>query len=425
MGFRVQSWDLDSIRKRPEVRDAMILHIDMDAFYASVEERDRPELVGRPVIVGGTPEGRGVVAAANYVARTFGVHSAMPAITARRLCPHGVFLRPRMECYAEISDQIRAIFETYTPLVEPLSLDEAFLDVTGSAPLFGSAESIGRAIKQEIRQRLRLVASVGVAPNKFLAKIASDLQKPDGFVVIAPDRVQEFLDPLPVGRLWGVGRVTGQVFQRLGIHRIGQLRQLPVEMLRQHFGNTGDHLWELSQGIDDRPVVPEQAAKSLSHETTFAEDLEDPEAMRAWLLELSEQVGCRLRRQGLQARTVQLKVRFEDFQTITRAQTLPQPTSVTQEIWQAALQMFAERLPARRLRVRLLGVGTSGLGQPGLVQLSLFPEAEHQRQSRLDAVADRIKEKFGPASLQRALGLLHEVEHRSGPPGADRNQYGK
>jgi DNA polymerase-4 len=396
----------------------------MDAFYASVEERDRPELVGKPVIVGGTPEGRGVVAAANYVARKFGVHSAMPAVTAHRLCPRGIFLRPRMDYYAEVSDQIRGIFEKYTPLVEPLSLDEAFLDVTGSERLFGPAETIGRMIKQEIRERLRLVASVGVAPNKFLAKIASDLKKPDGFVIVEPDRVQEFLDPLPVGRLWGVGKVTGQVFENLGIHRIGQLRQMPVELLRHHFGAGGDHLWELSQGIDDRPVVPEQEAKSISHETTFAKDLVDPEQMRAWLLELSEQVGCRMRRHGLKGRTVQLKVRYEDFHTITRAQTLPQPTNVTQEIWWTADQMFAERLPARRLQIRLLGVGMSGFDHPGTVQLSLFPEAEHDRQARLDEVADQIKEKFGQASLQRALGMLHDVEPKAGTRGPNRDQYG-
>jgi len=403
----------------------MILHVDMDAFYASVEERDRPELVGKPVIVGGTPEGRGVVAAANYVARKFGVHSAMPAVTAHRLCPRGTFLRPRMEYYAEVSDQIRAIFDKYTPLVEPLSLDEAFLDVAGSERLFGSAESIGRMIKQEIRDRLRLVASVGVAPNKFLAKIASDLKKPDGFVVVDPDRVQEFLDPLPVGRLWGVGKVTGRVFEKLGIHGIRQLRQMPVELLRHHFGSGGEHLWALSHGIDDRPVVPEQEAKSISHETTFAKDLEDPEQMRAWLLELSEQVGCRMRRHSLKGRTVHLKVRFEDFHTITRAQTLPEPTNVTQEIWQTADQMFAERLPARRLHIRLLGVGMSGFEHPAMVQLSLFPEAEHERQARLDEVADQIKEKFGQAGLQRALGMLHNVEQRQRRPGADRDQYGK
>ena len=402
----------------------MILHVDMDAFYASVEERERPELVGQPVIVGGTPEGRGVVAAANYVARKFGVHSAMPAVTAKRLCPRGVFLRPRMEYYAEVSDQIRAIFERYTPLVEPLSLDEAFLDVTGSQQLFGSAETIGRAIKEEIRQRLRLVASVGVAPNKFLAKIASDLEKPDGFVVVRPGGVQEFLDPLPVGRLWGVGKVTGSVLDKLGIRTIHQLRQVPADVLRQHFGSSGEHLGELSRGIDQRPVVPEQEAKSISHETTFAKSLEDPGILRAWLLELSEQVGCRMRRHGRKGRTVHLKVRFDDFHTITRAQTLAQPTNVTQEIWQTVAELFAERLPARRLHVRLLGVGISGFDQRGLVQLGLFPETEHERQTRLDEVADQIKEKFGHDSLQRALGLLYDVETKAGKHGPNRDQYG-
>jgi len=213
----------------------MILHVDMDAFYASIEERDRPELMGKPVIVGGTPEGRGVVAAANYVARQYGIHSAMAAVTARRLCPQAIYLPPRMQYYAEVSKQIHEIFQRFTPIIEPLSLDEAFLDVRGSEQLFGSSAAIGRRIKAEIRQELRLVASVGVAPVKFVAKIASDLQKPDGFVVVDAKRVQEFLDPLPVSRLWGVGRVAGEVFRKLGIHTIGQLRKLPAIVLLDHF----------------------------------------------------------------------------------------------------------------------------------------------------------------------------------------------
>jgi len=219
----------------------MILHCDMDAFYASVEERERPELVGHPVIVGGAPEKRGVVSAANYVARKYGVHSAMPAATARRLCPHGIFLPPRIDYYAEVSRQIREIFERFTPLVEPLSLDEAFLDTTGSEHLFGTAAEVGRKIKQMVRQELRLVVSVGVAANKFLAKIASDFGKPDGFVVVEPGREQEFLGPLPVERLWGVGRQGSKVFQRLGIRTIGQLRQWPVESLKHRFGVS--HEW--------------------------------------------------------------------------------------------------------------------------------------------------------------------------------------
>ena len=314
----------------------MIIHCDMDAFYASVEERERPELVGKPVIVGGTPEKRGVVSAANYVARQYGVHSAMPAVTARRLCLHGIYLPPRIDYYAEVSRQIRDVFERFTPLVEPLSLDEAFLDVTGSEGLFGPAVEIGRKIKQAIRQELRLVASVGVAPNKFLAKIASDLKKPDALVVVEPDKVQEFLDPLPVERLWGVGKQSSKVFQRLGIRTIGQLRQWPLDVLQARFGTSGEHLWNLAHGLDDRAVVPEREAKSISHETTFERDIADMDVLRAWLVDLTEQVGCRLRRHGLRGQTVQLKVRFADFSLITRSCTLPEPTNITRDLWRAA-----------------------------------------------------------------------------------------
>lgn len=391
----------------------MILHVDMDAFYASVEQRDRPELKGRPVIVGGTPEGRGVVAAASYEARACGVHSAMPAGEAKRRCPQATFLRPRMAHYAEISGEIRRIFLRYTPLVEPLSLDEAFLDVAGTEPLHGSPESIARKIKDTIRTELSLVASVGIAPNKFLAKIASDLEKPDGLVVVDPDGIQAFLDPLPVGRLWGVGRVTNKAFDRLGVRTIGQLRRLPADLLRDNFGHSGEHLWNLAHGIDNREVIPEHQAKSISHEKTFSKDLDDPELLHAWLQELSEQVASRLRRLGWKARTVQIKVRYDDFQTVTRAQTLPRATDVTEEIWRTATQMLTTRLPSRRLRVRLLGVGVSGLGQKKQVQLDLFGDGDRERQSRLDEVADAVREKFGAASLQRGLGVLHDIRPKA------------
>jgi DNA polymerase IV len=277
----------------------MILHVDMDAFYASVEERDRPELAGRPLIVGGTPQGRGVVAAANYAVRMFGVHSAMPTSTALRLCPQAIVIPPRLDYYAEISEQIREILYRFTPLIEPLSLDEAFLDVTGSEALFGPSVEIGRRIKREIRTSVRLVASVGIAPNKFLAKIASDLEKPDGFVVVDPAGVQAFLDPLPAGRLWGVGRVTGQALEQLGVRTIADVRQMPVEVLQQHFGKGGEHIWQLANGIDERRVIPDREAKSISHETTFAVDIGDREVLHAWLVELAEQVGRRLRRHEL------------------------------------------------------------------------------------------------------------------------------
>jgi len=383
----------------------MILHADLDAFYASIEERDRPELVGKPVIVGGTPEGRGVVAAANYVARQYGVHSAMPAITARRLCPQAVCLPVRMAYYTQVSRQIQEIFRRYTSLVEPLSLDEGFLDVTGSEHLFGSAAEIGRKIKQDIRQELHLVASVGVAPVKFVAKIASDLEKPDGFVVVEPDRLQEFLDPLPVGRLWGVGRVSGEVFRKLGIRTIGELRRLPVDLLMDHFGQSGEHLWRLAQGLDERQVVPDHQAKSISNETTFAEDIADPEILRTWLLELTDQVARRLRQYGLRGRTVQLKIRFADFKTITRSETLPEPTNSTDEIWQAAARILNTRLPAGHLPVRLLGVGVHGFDPSSQSQGLLFDHEEQQKQKQLDAVVDQIKDRFGGEAVRRASGV--------------------
>ena len=385
----------------------MILHCDMDAFYASVEERERPELVGKPVIVGGTPEQRGVVSAANYVARRYGVHSAMPSVVAHRLCPHGVYLPPRISYYAEASRQIREIFERFTPLVEPLSLDEAFLDVGGSEGLFGSAAEIGQKIKQTVHQETRLVVSVGVAPNKFLAKIASDFKKPDGFFVVEPGEVQAFLDPLPVERLWGVGKQGSKVFQRLGIRTIGQLRQWPIDTLVSNFGSHGEHLWRLAHGIDDEPVVPEREAKSISHETTFEEDIADLEILRAWLVDLTEQVGWRLRRHGLKGRTVHLKVRFADFSTITRSQTLPEPTDITHVLWQAADDMLCQRLPTGHLPVRLVGMGVSGFDNPGLVQGLLFDQDERKKQAGLDVAADQIRERFGSSALRRAAALPH------------------
>ena len=383
----------------------MILHADMDAFYASIEQRDRPELAGKPVIVGGTPEKRGVVSAANYVARRYGVHSAMPAITAHRLCPQGVFLHPRIDYYAEVSGQIREIFERFTPLVEPLSLDEAFLDVTGSEHLFGPAAEIGRQIKQTVRQEIRLVVSVGVAPNKFLAKIASDLKKPDALVVVEPGHVQEFLDPLPVQRLWGVGKQGSKVFQRLGIRTIGQLRQCPLDVLQSRFGSNGEYLWQLAQGIDDRPVVPEREAKSISNETTFERDIADLEVLRAWLVDLVEQVGWRLRQHRLRGRTVHLKVRFADFTLITRSQTLPEPTDITHELWQVADELLCQRLPEGHLPVRLVGMGVSGLDGTGQVQGMLFDGEQREKQSRMDAVADQVKEKFGFGAIRRGSHL--------------------
>lgn len=396
----------------------MILHVDMDAFYASIEERDQPALVGKPVIVGGSPQGRGVVSAANYVVRKYGVHSAMPTSTALRLCPHAILIPPRIRYYAEVSTQIRQVLDRYTPFVEPLSLDEAFLDVTGCESLFGSPVEIARQIKQQIRELTRLIASVGVAPNKFLAKIASDLRKPDALVVVDPDHVQEFLDPLPIGRLWGVGKVTGQSLEERGIRTIRQVRQMPPHELHQLFGKSGDHFWKLAQGIDERKVVPDREAKSVSHETTFAVDIDDHEVLRAWLVELAEQVGWRLRRLGLRGRTIQLKVRLANFQTIVRSKSLKGVTDTTSDIQKTVLQLFQDCPLHIGERIRLVGVGVSGFETQPLVQQTLFDDDdghEHERQHQLDQATDQIRARFGSSALHRGSGLLHNADHQPAP----------
>lgn len=381
----------------------MILHVDMDAFYASVEERDDPSLVGKPVIVGGSAEGRGVVCAANYEARKYGVHSAMAAARAVRLCPNAIFLKPRMNYYAAISRQIHEVFGRFSPIIEPLSLDEAFIDVTHSAALFGGAASIAAQIKRQIRDELGLIASVGVAPSKFIAKIASDLKKPDGLVVVQPDEVQAFLDPLPVGRIWGVGKVTGKAFAIHGIQTIGQLRRLDIETLTSWFGSSGEHYWQLANGIDKRSVIPDREAKSISHETTFAHDITDRELLRAWLVELVEQVARRARRHHLRARVAELKLRFHDFRTLNRSATLPEATNTTGELLPAAFRLL-DAARTSGAPVRLLGFGLSGFRGEADRQLSLFDVADQQRERKLDEIADRIADRFGKQAVRRAAG---------------------
>lgn len=381
----------------------MIIHVDMDAFYASIEERDCPELKGRPVVVGGTPEGRGVVAAANYEARKYGLHSAMPAVTAKRLCPQAVFLPTRMDYYGRVSRHIHQIFARYTPLVEPLSLDEAFLDVAASVKLFGSAPQIGRRIKAEIGNELNLIASVGVAPNKFMAKLASDIDKPDGFVVVNPNEVNKFLDPLPVTRLWGVGKEAHRKLSQLGIDTVADLRRQPADSMANLFGNAGDHLLALARGDDPRPVIPDHRAKSVSHETTFATDVTEMEVLRDILLKLTEQVARRLRRHHLRGHTVQLKLRFSDFHTVTRSKTLPDPTNITQELWQCAATMLDSVISARRFAIRLLGMRVTGLETPTAIQNDLFQQTSRVKQVAIDATTDEIKERFGNSALRRGL----------------------
>lgn len=380
-----------------------ILHVDMDAFFASVEVLDDPSLAGRPVIVGGTPEGRGVVAAASYEARRYGVRSAMNAAQARRLCPDGVFLPPRRDRYVEISRAVFAVFADVTPLVEPLSIDEAFLDVTGCRRLFGPPEAIGRGLKRRIRDEIGLTASVGVAPNKFLAKLASDLEKPDGLVVVPADDVAGFLAPLPVGRLWGVGKVADEALAGLGIRTIADLRAYRREALLARFGDHGRHLLELAWGRDDRPVVPDHEAKSIGNETTFSRDIADGAILQAVLDDLVDSVAGRLRRQGLVARTVTLKARYPDFATPTRSLSLPEATDATLVLREAARTLLNDRLGRGGRPLRLVGVTASNLAPAGGGQASLFADPDRERQRTLDGVVDRVQDRFGQV-LRRGVG---------------------
>jgi DNA polymerase-4 len=382
-------------------QNRQIIHVDMDAFYASVEQLDNPDLVGRAVIVGGDPKKRGVVSAASYEARKFGVHSAMPMSQAVRLCPDAVVLPVRMKRYVEFSKRIHAIFQNFTPQVEPISLDEAFLDVTGSLRLFGPAQKIGRQIKRQIKGQLGLVASVGVAPNKFLAKLASDLDKPDGFVVITEQNKQQVLDPLDVCRIWGVGPVTQKALKSAGIDTIKQLREAPTQMLRDIFGEQVTHVLRLAHGDDDREVESVRDAKSISSEQTFATDISDENVLLDVLLSEVEDVAQRLRLSDLEAKTITLKLRYDDFRTVTRSSTFDHPTNVTRTLWQRAREVLLKWHSKSPGALRLLGFGASGLQKTGAGQRHLFPEPEDEKQKRLDKAFDQIRGKFGRDILGR------------------------
>lgn len=378
-----------------------IIHVDMDAFYASVEQRDRPELRGKAVIVGGPAEARGVVSAASYEARKFGVHSAMPTAQALRRCPHAILLPVRMERYAEVSHEIQSIFERYTPLVEPISLDEAFLDVTASTNLFGPPERIGRRIKEQIQSQTQLTASVGIAPNKFLAKLASDLEKPDGFVVITEQNKQQILDPLGVGRIWGVGKVTEKALHSHGIRTIAELRATSEAELSRIVGNGATELLKLARGHDDREVEPARQAKSLSSEQTFATDVRDRDMLLGVLLEQVEEVAQRLRHRQLKARTITLKLRYGDFRTVTRSETLTEATNLTQVLWEAAERVFGRWHRSASGALRLIGFGAGGLEPEAAGQASLFADPETERLQRLDRAMDAIRDRYGKRAVHR------------------------
>jgi len=374
----------------------LILHVDMDAFFASVEQLDAPELRGKPVIVGGRE--RGVVSACSYEARKFGVHSAMPTAQARRLCPRGVFVQVRGERYGEVSRQVMEVLQQFSPLVEQASVDEAYLDVSGSERLFGPPEELGARLKGAVREATGLVCSVGVAPVKFLAKIASDYDKPDGLYVIHPGEVAAFLQQLPVGKIPGVGGSSLARLQELGIRTAGDVLRYPEGFWERRFGRFGQALFARASGVDPRPVVPEYEAKSEGAENTFAADTDDREELERWLLDQAERVGRRLRRDGHKGRTVTLKVKFNDFRSITRSKTLPEPTSSTRRIFETAAGLLAkEPLPRR---VRLIGLSVSNFGSRP-VQLSLFGAEDDSRDEPLDQTLDAIRDRFGKDALVR------------------------
>ena len=376
-----------------------IIHVDMDAFYAAVEQRDNPELRGKPVVIGGKPNSRGVASTCSYEARKYGIHSAMPLAEAYRRCPQALFLPVNSRKYRQVSDQLRGIFQTYTPLVEPLSLDEAFLDVTASRALFGAAIEIAQTIKQRIKLELDLTASVGVAPNKFLAKLASDLRKPDGFVVVESDKVQSFLDPLPVERIWGVGRRTAERLHSLNIKQVRDLRLLDKGYLAKLFGVSGAQLYQLARGIDDRTVEAGREAKSIGREVTFAQDIADKEELQTTLLELAVDVGRQLRKEALRAKTVSVKARYSDFRTVTRSHTLDGSTNLDEDIYAEACALLNE--VQLKDPLRLIGVSLSNLTDREDQQLELFG-SEKKEKEKLARVVDAVKERFGEGSITRA-----------------------
>ncbi|MFN8035886.1 MAG: DNA polymerase IV [Acidimicrobiia bacterium] len=378
---------------------ATILHVDLDAFYASVEQLADPRLRGRPVVVGGLGP-RGVVAAASYEARRFGVQSAMPMVRARRACPDAVFLAPRFDAYQDASTVVMAILRSVTPLVEPIALDEAFLDVAGARRLAGTGEEIALSLRARVRDETGLVASVGVATTKLLAKLASDLAKPDGLLVVTPGEELAFLHPLPVRRLWGVGPATYRRLERFGVETIGDLARIPEATLAGTLGaSLGSHLHALAWNRDDRPVEPERPVKSIGHEETFARDIADREGLAREVARLSERVGVRLRKASRTARTVQLKVRFPDFRTITRASTLPSPTDLTGDISRVARDLLAPIDVSEG--VRLLGVSVSHLAEATTVQPALPLDAPDQadrgalERGALERAVDAVRDRFG------------------------------
>lgn len=387
-----------------------IIHVDMDCFFAAVEVKDNPDLAGKPVIVGALPGTRGVVSACSYEARKFGIHSAMPISKAYRLCPKGVFLPPHGKRYVEESEIIQGIFHEFTPLVEPISLDEAFLDVAGSHRMFGTSVEIGRAIKQKIKTETGLVASVGIAPSKFVAKIASDLKKPDGFVVVEDNTVLEFLAPLDVRKIWGVGQSTAKKMEKLGIRTVADVRKFPVGEFERLFGAHGRHLHDLAHGIDDRTVTPESERKQVGAEFTFDVDTDDIPEIERTLLWLSDKVATRMMKKDRVGSKITLKLRDETFHTITRCRSLDKKIRAAEEIYKTALDIFRGEKMGKS-KVRLIGVSVSGFEDEE--QMSLF-ESGPKKTDAIEKVMADIRGRFGKTAITRAT-LIHKEPAKKKP----------
>jgi len=379
----------------------------MDAFFASVEQLDNPALLGKPVIVGGTSN-RGVVAASSYEARRFGVYSAMPIFQAKQKCPNGIFIPPRRHRYKEVSVQVMSILSSFTPVIEPLSIDEAFMDVTGCESIFGTPRDIGVKIKQKIKNEVNLTCSVGIAPLKFLAKIASDMDKPDGLTYIAPEAVEGFINTLPVAKISGVGKKSAENLQKIGIVTLGDVKKYSREKLVAHLGKYGNRLYELAHGIDRSAVSVHRPVKSVSTEETLARDINDKQLLRKYLLQQSEDVGRQLREKGRKARTVTLKIKHSDFRQVTRQTKLSRFTFSSEKIFKAAVDLL-ENYPLRK-PVRLIGVGASDLDdKKQAVQMELFAGSDDgvEKWEKVDTVVDGITEKFGKNVIKKA-GLAED-----------------
>lgn len=376
----------------------VILHIDMDAFFASIEQLDNPRFKGKPVIVGGSK--RGVVSTASYEAREFGVHSAIPIFEAKRLCPNGIYLPVRMSRYRELSDKIMSILDEFSPLVEQVSIDEAFIDISGTEKLHGIPEEVAFKIKTRIKEDTSLTCSIGIAPNKFLAKIASDIDKPDGLTIITGDKVQKFLSTLSVGKLPGVGDKTLKELKKLGIRFASDILKYPKEAFKKRFGKFGQRLIELAKGIDESKVTPYTQAKSISSEDTLPEDTNNLEVLKRWLMSQAEVVGRRLRKANLKGRTITLKLKYSDFRSVTRSRTINMPSNATKTIFDTASTLLENcGLPAK---VRLVGVGVSNFEEPA-IQYQLFDSGDiaEKKLQKVDQAIDQVTDKFGIGIIKR------------------------